>query len=278
MKGADRHMGQHTDNGSSAVARDAGQVRPRHIAIIMDGNNRWLKQHGGKGLDGHIAGAESARRVIRLCAEHGIPCLTLFAFSSENWQRPPREVRGLMDLFARFLQKKEVQQLHENDICLRFIGNRDRFSAKLLQRIEAAETLTRDNRRLCLTVAADYGGRWDIAQAARQLAREAANGTLDPERIDEAAVQARISIGDLPPPDLCIRTGGELRISNFLLWQLAYAELYFTNSYWPDFDEAEFTLALSDFARRQRRFGKVSEQIEAGAVAASGAPGRGLRC
>jgi undecaprenyl diphosphate synthase len=238
------------------------QARPRHIAIIMDGNNRWLKQQGGKGLDGHIAGAEAARRVIRLCVEQGIPYLTLFAFSSENWQRPPAEVRGLMDLFARFLQKKEVQQLHENNIRLRFIGNRTRFSSQLQQRIEAAEALTAGNSGLCVVVAADYGGRWDIAEAARRLAREVKAGRLDPDSIDEAAVQAQISAGDLPAPDLCIRTGGELRISNFLLWQLAYAELYFTSSYWPDFDEAEFTLALSDFARRQRRFGKVSEQVE----------------
>jgi undecaprenyl diphosphate synthase len=237
-------------------------AKPCHIAIIMDGNNRWLKQQGGKGLEGHIAGAEAARSVIRLCAEHAIPYLTLFAFSSENWQRPPREVRGLMDLFARFLQKKEVLQLHQNNICLRFIGNRARFSTKLQQLISAAEALTAANTGLCVVIAADYGGRWDIANAAKQLARAAVRGQLDPESIDEAAVQAHIAGGDLPPPDLCIRTGGELRISNFLLWQLAYAELYFTPSFWPDFDAAEFTLALSDFARRQRRFGKVSEQVE----------------
>lgn len=245
------------------VHADPAQARPRHIAIIMDGNNRWQKLQGGKGLDGHIAGAEAARRVIRLCAEHGIAYLTLFAFSSENWQRPPKEVRGLMDLFARFLQKKEVLQLHENNIRLQFIGNRSRFSTRLQQLIEDAETLTRDNTGLGLVIAADYGGRWDITNAARQLARQVAAGRLDPEGIDEALLQAQLAGAELPPPDLCIRTGGEIRISNFLLWQLAYAELHFTPCLWPDFGAAEFALALDDFARRQRRFGMVSEQIEA---------------
>jgi undecaprenyl diphosphate synthase len=255
----------HVSDIVESTMEASAPAKPRHIAIIMDGNNRWLKQQGGKGLDGHVAGSESARRVIRLCAEQGIPYLTLFAFSSENWQRPPREVRGLMDLFARFLQKKEVLQLHENNIKLRFIGERLRFSARLQALIKNAETLTADNSGLCVVIAADYGGRWDITQAARELARAVAAGQLDPDNIDEAAMQLHIAAGDLPPPDLCIRTGGEVRISNFLLWQLAYSELYFTPSFWPDFDESEFTLALSDFARRQRRFGKISEQIDASA-------------
>lgn len=236
---------------------------PRHIAIIMDGNNRWLKQQGGKGLEGHIAGAEAARRTIRLCAEHGIPCLTLFAFSSENWQRPPKEVSGLMDLFTRFLQKKEVQALHDNNIRLRFIGNRSRFSAKLQTLMNNAEALTTNNTGLCVVVAADYGGRWDITNAARLLATEVEQGRLRAEEIDEGHLQKYLASSDLPPPDLCIRTGGEFRISNFLLWQLAYAELYFTNTWWPDFDAVEFNLALNDFARRQRRFGRVGEQVEA---------------
>lgn len=235
---------------------------PRHIAIIMDGNNRWLKQQGGKGLDGHIAGAEAARRVIRLCAEKHIPYLTLFAFSSENWQRPQKEVTGLMDLFARFLQKKEVQTLHENNIRMRFIGNRSRFSTRLQTLMFDAETLTAANTGLCVVIAADYGGRWDIANAARMLAKEVEQGTLNADDIDETRMQQYMAASDLPVPDLCIRTGGEVRISNFLLWQLAYAELYFTNTWWPDFDEVEFNLALSDYARRQRRFGRVSEQVE----------------
>jgi len=250
-----------TQHDAAAVVPDGNEL-PRHVAVIMDGNNRWLKQQGGKGLDGHVAGAEAARRMIRLCATRGIHWLTLFAFSSENWQRPQKEVSGLMDLFARFLQRKEVQQLHENGVCLRFIGNRSRFSASLRQQMSDAEALTAGNLRLTVIVAADYGGRWDIANAARQLAREVAAGRLDPEDIDEGTMQRCIAASDLPPPDLCIRTGGELRISNFLLWQLAYAELYFTPTLWPDFDEAALDLALADYAGRQRRFGRVSEQMQ----------------
>ncbi len=235
---------------------------PRHIAIIMDGNNRWLKQRGGTGLAGHRAGAESVRTVIRLCAEKHIQCLTLFAFSSENWQRPEQEVSGLMALFARFLQKKEVAELHRNGIRLRFIGNRARFSPDLQGLMREAEALTAANTGLCVTVAADYGGRWDIIQATQQLAAEVAAGKLKPDAIDEHMLHARISLSDLPPPDLCIRTGGEFRISNFLLWQFAYTELHFTPTYWPDFGESDLDMALADFASRQRRYGKVSEQVE----------------
>ncbi len=235
---------------------------PRHIAIIMDGNNRWLKQRGGTGLAGHRAGAESVRNVIRMCAEKHIECLTLFAFSSENWQRPEQEVSGLMALFARFLQKKEVGELHRNGIKLRFIGNRDRFSADLQGLMRDAEALTGNNAGLCVTIAADYGGRWDITQAARQLATEVEAGTLTPGAIDERLLHERISLSDVPPPDLCIRTGGEYRISNFLLWQFAYTELHFTPTFWPDFGESDLDMALADFASRQRRYGKVSEQVE----------------
>jgi undecaprenyl diphosphate synthase len=240
---------------------------PRHVAIIMDGNNRWLKQHGGKELDGHIAGVDAARRIIKFCGTRGIPCLTLFAFSSENWQRPQKEVSGLMELFARFLQKKEVQQLHDNNVCLRFIGNRTRFSPKLQMLMRNAEALTAGNSGLCVVVAADYGGHWDITNAARQIAREVAQGKLDPDDIDEQFFHKHVASSDLPVPDLCIRTGGEIRISNFLLWQLAYAELYFTNTWWPDFDEVEFDHALTDYARRQRRFGRVSEQLDQAGLA-----------
>lgn len=235
---------------------------PRHIAIIMDGNNRWLKQRGGTGLAGHRAGAESVRTVIRLCAEKYIECLTLFAFSSENWQRPEAEVSGLMSLFVRFLQKKEVGELHRNGIRLRFIGNRSRFSQELLNLMHDAEQLTANNKGLCVTIAADYGGRWDIVQAARQMAVHAKAGQLDPGTIDEAALHRHTALADLPPPDLCIRTGGEYRISNFLLWQFAYTELHFTPTFWPDFAAADLDMALADFASRQRRYGKVSEQVE----------------
>ena len=235
---------------------------PRHIAIIMDGNNRWLKQRGGTGLAGHRAGAESVRTIIRLCAEKYIECLTLFAFSSENWQRPEPEVSGLMSLFARFLQKKEVNELHRNGIRLRFIGNRSRFSPELQGLMRDAESLTGRNQGLCVTIAADYGGRWDIVQAARQVAAQVKAGTLSADAIDEAALHRHTALSDLPPPDLCIRTGGEYRISNFLLWQFAYTELHFTSTFWPDFGAAELDMALADFASRQRRYGKVSEQVE----------------
>lgn len=235
---------------------------PRHVAIIMDGNNRWLKQRGGTGLAGHRAGAESARNIIRLCAEKGIECLTLFAFSSENWQRPAQEVSGLMALFARFLQKKEVAELHRNGIRLRFIGNRSRFPDKLQNLMREAENLTGSNKGLCVVIAADYGGRWDITQAARLLAQKVKAGTLAPDAIDETLMHEHVALAGLPSPDLCIRTGGEFRISNFLLWQFAYTELHFTTTYWPDFGAADLDMALADFASRQRRYGKVGEQIE----------------
>ena len=235
---------------------------PRHIAMIMDGNNRWMKQQGGSGLSGHRAGVDSARRTIRLCAERGIECLTLFAFSSENWQRPPREVSGLMTLFASFLQAAEVRKLHENNIRLRFIGCRDRFDPKLRKLIEKAEKTTGDNSGMTVLVAADYGGRWDITNAARQLALLVQAGKLDAAHISEELLHTHTAASDLPAPDLCIRTGGEHRISNFLLWQFAYTELYFTSTLWPDFDAAELDLALADFASRQRRYGKLSEQVE----------------
>ncbi|MDY6981798.1 MAG: polyprenyl diphosphate synthase [Pseudomonadota bacterium] len=240
----------------------APSTLPRHIAIIMDGNNRWLKQRGGSGLTGHRAGAESVRTVIRLCAEKHIECLTLFAFSSENWQRPEQEVSGLMSLFTRFLQKKEVGELHRNGIRLSFIGNRSRFSQELQGLMRDAEQMTKANTGLHVTIAADYGGRWDITQAARALALQVKVGTLDPDAIDEAAVHKYTALANLPPPDLCIRTGGEFRISNFLLWQFAYTELHFTPTFWPDFGAADLDMALADFASRQRRYGKVSEQIE----------------
>ena len=228
----------------------------------MDGNNRWLKQKGGSGLAGHKAGAEAAKGIIKACAERSIECLTLFAFSSENWQRPRREVTGLLNLFARFLNKTEVREMHVNNIRLLFIGNRSRFSEKLQTLMHEAELLTANNSGLSVIVAADYGGRWDIAQAAQNLAVQVQAGKLKPEDINEDVFNTCISSSDLPMPDLCIRTGGEHRISNFLLWQLAYTELYFTSTYWPDFDAIELDKALNDFIRRQRRYGKLSEQVE----------------
>lgn len=261
-------MAQTSDTAAHSTPPD-NPTLPQHIAIIMDGNNRWLKQKKGgagllgSGLAGHRAGAENARSIIRLCAERKISYLTLFAFSSENWRRPSSEVSGLMDLFARFLQRKEINQLDENNIRLRFIGARERFSARLQKLMLDAEQRTADNTGLCVLIAADYGGRWDIANAAKALAIKVAAGTLDPALIDEAMLHQETAASDIPEPDLCIRTGGECRVSNFLLWQLAYAELYFTETYWPDFDAKEFDRALADFASRQRRFGRISEQVEA---------------
>lgn len=247
----------------AGVQNDNGhQNLPRHIAIIMDGNNRWAKLAQQPGSSGHRAGALAARRIVNLCADKGIHYLTLFVFSSENWSRPRREVNGLMALFLNVLQRKEVNNLHERNIRLRFIGNREKFSAKLRRLMQEAESLTANNTGMTVVVAADYGGRWDIAQAARKLAARVAEGALRVEDIDESSVQNAISLGDVPMPDLCIRTGGEQRISNFLLWQFAYTELYFTETYWPDFDERELDLALANYASRQRRFGKVSEQVE----------------
>jgi len=250
-----------SNSGTAGPAGHSQAPLPRHIAIIMDGNNRWLKLQGGKGLDGHRAGAEAARRTIRLCAERGIEVLTLFAFSSENWQRPVQEVKGLMSLFTRFLQRSEVSKLHENNVRLCFIGNRSRFSSTLQKLMREAEIMTRDNTALTVVVAADYGGRWDITEAARALVADVQSGQLDFASIDESSVQARLALHEFCPPDICIRTGGEQRISNFLLWQFAYTELHFTPTYWPDFDASDLEAALADYARRQRRFGKISEQV-----------------
>ncbi|QJD60586.1 di-trans,poly-cis-decaprenylcistransferase [Pseudomonas sp. gcc21] len=235
---------------------------PRHVAIIMDGNNRWARKRFMPGVAGHKAGVDAVRAVIEVCAEEGVEVLTLFAFSSENWSRPEEEVGALMELFLRAL-RREVRKLSENGIRLRIIGDRSRFSAELQKAMADAEAVTAKGRRMTLVVAANYGGKWDMAQAARALASDAAAGRIDPANIAEDDFQARLSTAEWPLPDLCIRTGGERRISNFLLWQLAYAELYFSDLYWPDFKHEAMRGALADFAGRQRRFGKTSEQIAA---------------
>ncbi len=232
---------------------------PRHIAIIMDGNNRWARKRRLPGVAGHKAGLESVRTVMQCCADIGVEILTLFAFSSENWRRPEDEVSSLMSLFLSAL-KREVTKLHDNGIRVRVIGNRQRFSATIQQHMAEAERLTADNHRCTVVIAADYGGQWDIAQAARRLAEQAVAGSIDPADITAELFQQQVCIGELPPPDLCIRTGGEHRISNFLLWQMAYTELYFTDVYWPDFGEQEFATALQDFSRRERRFGSTSNK------------------
>ena len=236
---------------------------PRHIAVIMDGNNRWAKARDLPSIAGHRAGAEAANAIVDSCLSRDIEFLTLFAFSSENWLRPKKEVQGLMALFLAVLKRKEVQQLHEKNIRLQFIGNRASFSSKLQYHMQEVEDRTRDNSGLTVTVAADYGGRWDITNAARDIARRVAEGELALDKIDEQSIQSSICLGDKPPPDLCIRTAGEHRISNFLLWQFAYTELYFTECFWPDFEDHQLQLALDDYALRQRRFGYHPDQMSA---------------
>jgi undecaprenyl diphosphate synthase len=237
---------------------EVGDV-PRHVAIIMDGNGRWAKQRLLPRVAGHRKGVEAVRATVRSCVERGVEFLTLFAFSSENWRRPPDEVSILMQLFIRALEQ-EVAKLHENDIRFKVVGDTSRFEPKTRELIAAGEVLTASNERLTLTVAANYGGRWDVAQAANRLLRahpEAAQG-FTPE-----ALEPYLSMAYAPEPDLFIRTGGEQRISNFLLWQLAYTELYFTDLLWPDFDAAALGAAITSYQQRERRFGRTSEQLQA---------------
>ena len=233
---------------------------PRHVAIIMDGNGRWAQQRGLPRPAGHREGAKTVRRVVAACRERGTQVLTLFAFSSENWYRPEPEVRLLMELFLNTL-RSEVKKLHENDIRLRVIGDRSAFSNNLQRQIDNAEALTADNRTMTLVVAANYGGRWDILQAVRKLLQTAKEQDLQPSDIDLAQFQPYLCLHDLPEPDLFIRTGGEQRISNFLLWQLAYTELYFCDQLWPDFNTDALEQSFAAFASRQRRFGKTAEQL-----------------
>jgi undecaprenyl diphosphate synthase len=237
----------------------AAQV-PRHIAIVMDGNGRWAKARHRPRSFGHNAGRKAVREVIEGCLRQGVEALTLFAFSSENWQRPEDEVGALMALFLRALDK-EVDELHAQGVRLRFVGHLAGFADDLRERMQAAMARTAGNRKLQLNIAVNYGGRWDIVQAARQAAEAVARGELRAEEIDEARLGQWISLAELPPLDLFIRTGGECRISNFLLWQAAYAELYFTDTLWPDFDQACLRRAIEDFARRERRYGRTGEQV-----------------
>jgi undecaprenyl diphosphate synthase len=247
---------------SNPVSTTAGDV-PRHVAIVMDGNGRWAKQHFLPRSMGHREGVKAVRRVVESCHDQGVEVLTLFAFSSENWRRPEQEVNLLMELFLTTL-RKEIKRLHEHNVRVCFIGDRHAFSDKLSMHMEQAETLTAGNTGLTLVIAANYGGRWDITQAARQLAEEVRQGRLYPEEITVERLNRRLALHELPEPDLFIRTGGEQRISNFLLWQLAYTELYFTERLWPDYDDQALREAFASFARRQRRFGRTSEQVEQG--------------
>ena len=242
-------------SGVSTLAKQTIDV-PRHIAIIMDGNGRWAKRRLMPRVAGHRKGVEALRGVIRACAERGVSHLTVFAFSSENWRRPQEEVSLLMELFMRALEN-EVARLHENDIRFRVIGDLSGFSARIQALIRDAEALTRDNTRLTFTVAANYGGRWDIVQAVKKLIAAG----VAAEDVDETALVQQLSMAEAPEPDLFIRTGGEQRISNFLLWQLAYTELYFTDALWPDFDAAALDQAIASYRSRERRFGRTSEQV-----------------
>ena len=227
---------------------------PRHLAIIMDGNNRWARREGYPGVAGHRAGAEVVREIVSACETRGIRYLTLFAFSSENWGRPKAEVRALLALLSRYL-RNEVEKLARDGVRLRVIGRRDRFSPRLQKLITKAEAATEAGDRATLTLALDYGGRWDVAEVTRSIAEDVAAGKLNLADIDEETVSRRLATAELPDPDLCIRTAGEARISNFLLWQFAYAEFWFTEVLWPDFDETVLDLALADYAVRERRFG-----------------------
>ena len=233
---------------------------PRHLAVIMDGNGRWAARRRRPRIIGHRAGARAVNLCIDFCLERGIAALTLFAFSSENWGRPEEEVGALMKLFLNALER-EVVELHRRGVRVRFIGERDRFGAQIRDRMQAAEAQTAGNTRLALNIAASYGGRQDIAAAARSLAHDVAEGRIRPDDIDEALFASRVALADLPPPDLFVRTGGETRISNFLLWQLAYTELWFTDTLWPELDAATLSRALDDFARRERRFGLTGDQV-----------------
>ncbi len=228
---------------------------PKHVAIIMDGNHRWAKKRRLPGAAGHRAGARNVRLVAETCADHGVRCLTLFAFSTENWKRPKREVNLLLDLMRNMLEK-DLDELNEREVRLRVIGDRSRFSSDLQMQMNRAEALTRTNNRMTLNIAANYGGRWDITEAARSMARDVRDGLLDPSEIDEQKFAGYLSLGEIPPPDLCIRTGGDHRISNFLLWDLAYTELYFTEDYWPDFSDESLNHAFAAYVDRQRRFGR----------------------
>jgi len=234
---------------------------PNHIVIILDGNGRWAERKNSPRVVGHKAGVEAVRAVVEDCSQLKIKALTVFAFSSENWRRPDKEVGFLMDLFLSALNK-EVTKLHENNIRMQFIGDTSAFSEKLQKRMSDAEFLTKNNTGLTLNIAVNYGGQWDITQAVKKIAVKIENNELTSSQITPETINQHTCLSDLPDPDLFIRTGGEQRISNFLIWQLAYTELYFTDLLWPDFNRQELFKAITTFARRQRRFGQTSAQVE----------------
>jgi undecaprenyl diphosphate synthase len=245
---------------STLAVPDAGEI-PRHVAIIMDGNGRWATQRRLPRAAGHAKGVDRVREIVAACIEREIGNLTLFAFSSETWRRPQDEVSLLMRLFMSLLER-EVQRLADNQVRLRVIGDTSRFEPRLRELIRNAETMTLENQRLTLTVAANYGGRWDILNAMRCMLRDRPELAQNLESIDELALQPYLAMDGIPEPDLFIRTGGEQRISNFLLWQLAYTELYFTPVFWPEFSAAQLDLAIKSYQQRERRFGRTSAQVQ----------------
>lgn len=255
------------ENNPQLSAPEHNSDMPKHVAIIMDGNGRWAQQKGKIRTFGHKAGVESVRASVRFARKNGIRALTLFAFSSENWKRPEEEVGVLMDLFNLVLNS-EVKRLNKNGVRLKVIGDISRFSQKLISKIEQAEILTQNNTELVLNIAANYGGRWDIVNACRGLINDVVKNDKGPDSIDESSLETYLSTSQLPDLDLLIRTGGEQRISNFLLWQCAYAELYFTPTLWPDFKEDEFEKAVSCYSERQRRFGLTGEQVSPSVLSA----------
>ena len=248
-----------TDNQTNQLLTAEAKI-PQHVAIIMDGNGRWAQLRGKKRAAGHKSGVETVRTTVAAAAKNGVKALTLFAFSSENWQRPESEVSVLMDLFM-FVLTREVKRLHKNGIKFNVIGDLNKFSSKLQKMIKESEALTAENTGMVLSIAANYGGRWDITQAAKKLAEKVARQEITAEEITEDSLNEYTCLAQLPELDLLIRTGGDYRISNFLLWQAAYAELYFTDVLWPDFNEIEFTKAITVFDQRERRFGQTGEQV-----------------
>jgi undecaprenyl diphosphate synthase len=248
-----------TDLEIQASLKGIGNI-PRHIAVIMDGNGRWAKAKGRMRIFGHQAGVESVRDITEACAQLGVEYLTLYTFSTENWSRPGDEVSALMQILVQSL-RKETRRLNENDVRLQAIGQIERFPEVCQNELREAIALTKDNKRLQLNLALSYSGRWDITQAVRKIAERARTGEIEPADIDDAMISSELVTAGIPDPDLIIRTSGEMRISNFLLWQLAYSELYITEAFWPDFRRDELYKAIQSYQKRERRFGKVSEQI-----------------
>ncbi|RBP50945.1 isoprenyl transferase [Arenicella xantha] len=235
--------------------------KPQHVAVIMDGNGRWANSQGLSRVAGHKRGVDSVKALIKSCLQHEIPYLSIFAFSSENWRRPQSEIDALMDLLANALET-QTKKLNENGVRLQLLGDLSRFSPRIQQLAASAQQATSSNEKLVFNVAINYGGRWDITQACRRLAERVANGDMRPDDIDEEAINGELTTAGIPDPDLFIRTSGEYRISNFLLWQAAYSEFYFTDTLWPDFDENAFTEALLKFTRRDRRFGTAQDMVD----------------